>query len=675
VVLTADGGTLLTRWPGGAGWVGSPVRSSRFAAPDETGNGTDVTGLDRIYGTAGVAGTGWRVFAGADRPAALAAARRAARWQAVIASIGLVAGMMATLLVYRRITRPIGRLRAAVHDAATTGDLERAVTLSGPREVRDLGVEFAGLLAAVDRELAERRQAEATAREHERNYRRMFDTNPYPIYLFDVETLTVVAVNDAAVEYFEHTREALLGMSVTELCPPDEAEATARAVARAEPVERGRRLRHVKAGGAVTEAEVTSHLTSFGGRPVRCAVVDDVTQREHLQRRLHQSERLESLGQLAGGIAHDFNNLLGIINGYAAMSAAEVAEMADGDPAWLRLHDDLLEIVAAGDRAAGLTRQLLAFSRTDDGAELRALDLNSVVIDVEKLLRRTLGEDITLLTRLTDSPCPVKADIGRLEQVLVNLAVNARDAMPNGGALTIDTDAITVDDHYASQHPGLAPGRYMRLRVSDTGTGMSRATLERAFEPFFTTKPEGSGTGLGLATIYGIITQAGGHAQIYSEPGQGTTVVVLLPVTDEDAEAVQSPAAPPAPGSGETILHVEDDHNLRALTERVLQRNGYVVRSAATAAEARELGRTLDGIDLLLTDVVLPDMHGPGLAAAMHRDRPSLPVIYMSGYAETILAARSRLPAGAVLLNKPVGAHQLLSAIRQVLRPDLARRS
>jgi PAS domain S-box-containing protein len=310
----------------------------------------------------------------------------------VVAAIGLLAGLLATLLVYRQITRPIGRLRAAVRVAAATGDLETAVTVSGPREVNDLGTEFAGLLATVDRELAERRQAEEAAREHERNYRQMFDASPYPIYLFDVETLRIEAVNDAAVGYFGHTRDRLLDMTVTDLCPVDDAAAVAQAIAAAAPVERGRRLRNVKHDGTVTDVDVTSHLTSFAGRKVRCAVVDDVTEREHLQRRLRQSERLESLGQLAGGIAHDFNNLLGIINGYASMSADDVSEMADGDPAWRRLHADLLEIVAAGDRAAGLTRQLLAFARADAVAELRVLDLNTVVADVEKLLRRTLGE-------------------------------------------------------------------------------------------------------------------------------------------------------------------------------------------------------------------------------------------------------------------------------------------
>jgi PAS domain S-box-containing protein len=666
LVTTGDGGTVLTRWPDGRRWAGTAVRASRFHALDAAGEGTDVSGLRRVYGQAGVAGVGWRVFAGADRSAALAGGRRLAQRQAVTAAIGLFAGLLATLLVYRRVTQPIGRLRAAVHVAAKTGDLDTAVTVSGPREVSGLGAEFAALLATVDSELAERRKAEEVAREHERNYRQMFDASPYPIYLFDVETLHIVAANDAAVRYFGHTRDQLLSMAVTDLCPVDDAALVAQAVSAAAPVERGRRLRHVKHDGTVTDVDVTSHLTAFAGRTVRCAILDDVTEREQLQRRLRQSERLESLGQLAGGIAHDFNNLLGIINGYASMSAADVEEMTAGDPAWRRLHADLLEIVAAGDRAAGLTRQLLAFARADPVAELQVLDLNSVVADVEKLLRRTLGEDITLVTRLTHGSRLVKANAGRLEQVLVNLAVNARDAMPAGGTLTIDTDEVTVDEHYTAQHPGVHPGRYMRMRVSDTGTGMSKATLERAFEPFFTTKPTGQGTGLGLATIYGIITEAGGHAQIYSELGHGTTVAALLPITEDPAETVEKTATAPVPGTGQTILLVEDNDRLRALIERILYRNGYTVLSAATAAEARELA-TGDGIDLLLSDVVMPDTHGPDLARALRVDRPTLPAVFMSGYAKSVLTARSALPPDAVLLDKPVSAHQLLSTISRVL--------
>jgi PAS domain S-box-containing protein len=670
MIITAGGQTVVTRWPDGPRWAGVPTSSSRFVAPDAVGDGLDVTGLRRVYGQASVDAQGWRLFAGADRSAALSAGRRLAQRQTIISAIGLLAGLLGTLLVYRRITRPIARLRAAVQGAAATGDRTSAVPVSGPREVGDLGTEFATLLATVDRELAERRQAEETAREHERSYRQMFDASPYPIYLFDVETLRIVAVNDAAVAYCGFGRDRLLAMTVTELCPVDDAAAVVQAIAAAGPVERGRRLRNVKQDGTVTDVDVTSHLSTFAGREVRCAVVDDVTDREQLQRRLRQSERLESLGQLAGGIAHDFNNLLGIINGYAGMSAADVEELADGDPAWGRLHADLLEIVAAGDRAAGLTRQLLAFARADAVVQPQVLDLNSVVVDVEKLLRRTLGEDITLITCLAEQPRPVRADVGRLEQVLVNLAVNARDAMPNGGTLTIDTDEVTVDDHYAAQHPGVRNGRYMRLRVSDTGTGMSEATLERAFEPFFTTKPTGQGTGLGLATIYGIITQIGGQAQIYSELGHGTTVAALLPITGDPVDPAGTAAVAPTLGAGQRILLVEDDDSLRALTERVLDRNGYTVLAAATAAEARELAAGHACIDLLLSDVVMPHMHGPDLALALRVGRPTLRVIFMSGYAETILAARSTLPPGAILLNKPVSSDELLGAISRAIEAD-----
>ncbi|GAA0938865.1 hybrid sensor histidine kinase/response regulator [Virgisporangium aurantiacum] len=666
LLVTAGNGVIVTRWPDPGRWAGKPLRDSRF------GSGTDVEGRRRVYARAGIEGTDWVVFAGADRAQALALAHRLARRQAPIAAAGLLAGLLATWLVYRSITRPIGRLRAAVRRASTSTGFDGTMSVAGPREISDLSTEFSNLLIAVDHELVERRRAEDTAREHERNYRQMFDASPFPMYLFDTHDLTIVAVNDAAVRYYGHAREELLAMSVTGLCPKDDAAAVEQAIRAAGPVDRAHRQRNLKRDGTVTEVDVTSHITSFNGRKVRCAVIDDVTEREHLDRRLRQSERLESLGQLAGGVAHDFNNLLGIINGYASMSAADVEPMAVTNPALRELHHDLLEIVAAGDRAAGLTRQLLAFARADAVTELRVLDLNTVVAGVEKLLRRTLGEDITLITELTDDSRPIKADAGRLEQVLVNLAVNARDAMPTGGTLTIDTDMITVDAHYAAHHPGLHTGRYARLRVSDTGEGMSKATLERAFEPFFTTKPKGHGTGLGLATIYGIITQFGGHAQIYSEPGHGTTFAALLPVTEETTDRGEPTPGDDPGGAGETILLVEDNDSLRALTERILDRHGYTVLSAATVDEARSFVATHPAIELLLTDVVMPDLHGPALAAEIHRERPGLPVIYMSGYAESILAARSALPDDVILLHKPVSARDLLAAIPRSLHPTAA---
>ncbi|MEV0128519.1 ATP-binding protein [Dactylosporangium sp. NPDC050688] len=660
LITTADSATVLTRWPDGLRWAGTPVRDTRLRV---AGAGTDVTGLPRLYGRAAVEGAGWQVLAGADRSAALAAADRLARRQALIVALGLLAGLLATMVVQRRVTAPIGRLRAAVHTATASGNLDTTVAVAGPREVAELGEEFTGLLATVGRELQERRRAEDAAREHERNYRQMFDASPNPVVLFDADTLDIVAANPAAAAYYDRPGDTLLTMAYTELLAPEENGGAAAWEAPAGPVERDRPQRHIKADGTITEVSVTMYLTSFAGRKVRCAVITDVTEREHLQRRLRQSDRLESLGQLAAGIAHDFNNLLGIINGYAAMAAADLAPVAAANPALRTLHADLTEVVAAGDRATALTRQLLSFARADPAPETRTLDLNTVIADLDTLLRRALGEDITLVADLAKRPWPIRADPGRLEQVLVNLAVNARDAMPGGGTLTIETAPVTVDEHYTAQHPGVRTGRYMRLRVSDTGTGMSKATLERAFEPFFTTKPKGHGTGLGLATIYGIITQAGGHAQIYSELGHGTTVTALLPATDDHAEPDTTPAAERRPGAGETILLVEDDDSLRAVTGRILQQAGYTVLSAATVAAARDLAAAHPGIALLLTDVILPDTHGPALAAA----HPGLPVVYLSGYTETILATRSTIPAGATLLTKPVSAHQLLHTVARVL--------
>jgi PAS domain S-box-containing protein len=529
LIATDDRATVLSRWPDGLRWAGTAVSGSRFAVTG--GDGTDVTGLPRLYGRAAVDGVGWTVFAGADRATALAAADRLALRQALIVALGLLAGLLATLMVQRRVTGPIGKLRAAVRGATASGDLDTAVAVSGPREVAELGDEFTALLATVARELQERRRAEESAWEHERNYRQMFDASPFPVVLFDPGTLDLVAANDAAVAYYGRPRDTLLAMCFTGLCPPDDAAAVASGFAAAAPVERDRPYRHVKADGTIAEVSVTSYLTSFGGQKVRCAVVTDVTEREHLQRRLRQSDRLESLGQLAAGVAHDFNNLIGIINGYAGMAAADLEAAAAVDPAWRTLHADLTEIVATGDRATALTRQLLSFARADPAPEAHLLDLNGVVTDLDTLLRRAVGAGVTVVTRLTAQPWPIRADPGRLEQVLVNLAVNARDAMPGGGTLTIETAPVTVDEQYAARHPGARTGRYMRLRVSDTGTGMSKATMERAFEPFFTTKPKGHGTGLGLATIYGIITQAGGHAQISSAPGHGTTITALLPAT------------------------------------------------------------------------------------------------------------------------------------------------
>jgi CheY-like chemotaxis protein len=284
------------------------------------------------------------------------------------------------------------------------------------------------------------------------------------------------------------------------------------------------------------------------------------------------------------------------------------------------------------------------------------------------MLRRTIGEHVELAVRLAGALPPVMADPGHVEQVLVNLAVNARDAMPGGGTLSIETDAVEVDDAWSAGMPELQHGSHVRLRVSDTGSGMSQEVVRRAFEPFFTTKPKGEGTGLGLATVYGIVTQAGGNVRVYSEPGMGTTMTVFLPATGLDATAAASAPAAPQRGDGEVVLVVEDEPAMREVTRRMLARNGYQVVSAASGQEAlATLTHRLDRIDLLLTDVIMPRMLGKELAERLLATRPETRVLYMSGYAQPILDAGERLPDGMLLIEKPFSEHTLLAKVQQAL--------
>jgi len=421
-----------------------------------------------------------------------------------------------------------------------------------------------------------------------------------------------------------------------------------------------------------TDLELCADLAERGAQAIYNAqLMGDVKRadaaRAAAQNRLRHAERMESLGQLVGGIAHDFNNLLNVIGGYSDLVAEEIAGLAAQDARLGSVLEDVEQICGASQRAVRLTRQLLIFARSDV-VHPEVLSLNEVIAGLEELLRRTLGEHITLTTVPADGLWPVKADAGQLEQVLVNLAVNARDAMPGGGKLTIDTANVTVDEAYAEGRPGLAPGRYARLRVSDTGTGIPPEVLARVFEPFFTTKPKGKGTGLGLATFYGIITGVGGYPQIYSEPGLGTTITGLLPATSEDAAAsAAAPAAAPR-GRGETILLVEDKASLQQLTSRILTRNGYQVLAARTAAEAPGIAAEAgQPIDLLLTDVVMPEMLGNEVARRVNAVRPAVPVLYMSGYAQPVLDTHGILSGQIDLLEKPFSKATLLTRVRRAI--------
>jgi PAS domain S-box-containing protein len=392
-------------------------------------------------------------------------------------------------------------------------------------------------------------------------------------------------------------------------------------------------------------------------------------ERERLQNQLHQAQRLESLGQLAGGIAHDFNNLLAVIINYAAFIAGDLdaATDTDGEERWRSTREDVEQIRLAGGKAAHLTHQLLSFARREV-VQPEVVDVNDIVSDVEQLLRRTLGEHVELNSNLAINLHPVLIDPGQLEQILVNLAVNARDAMPDGGALRIDTANIDVDEEYAASRPELTAGPYVRLRVSDTGAGMSPETISRAFDPFFTTKPAGQGTGLGLATVYGIVKQAGGRSQIYSEPNVGTTFTVLLPATGQIASPAEPPSDSPVRRGAETILLVEDEPALREVTRRILQGAGYQVILAENGPEALQAADQHTGqIDLLLSDVIMPQMPGPELARKLLARRPSVRVLLMSGFAQPILDSGGHLDDGMTLIEKPFSGPSLLAKIAQII--------
>jgi two-component system cell cycle sensor histidine kinase/response regulator CckA len=384
-------------------------------------------------------------------------------------------------------------------------------------------------------------------------------------------------------------------------------------------------------------------------------------EQQRLEARLLRTQRLESLGQLAGGVAHDFNNLLAVILNYAAF----IIEDGAGTP----FAEDAEQIARAGRRGTELTHQLLAFARREV-IRPRPLDVNTVVAEAVQMLSRSIGEHITLDARLADWLPPVMADPGQLEQVLVNLCVNARDAMPSGGQITVDTSFVDIEADLDGGHPaGLDPGRYVRLRVSDTGTGMPPEVIDRAFDPFFTTKPSGEGTGLGLATVYGIVTQAGGRVQIYSEAGLGTTITVLLPTTDEVVQADGADAAGDGlRGQGQVVLVVEDEEPLREVTGRILRRGGYTVLAAADGHEAIRLAGEQDGkIDVVLTDVIMPKMLGKEVVQRIREKLPAVRVLYMSGYAHPVLASHGTLDPDVYLLEKPFTSAELLTAIRDQL--------
>jgi len=509
----------------------------------------------------------------------------------------------------------------------------------------------------------------------EREHRLLRDHYDYlSKYANDIILLTddegvVVEANDRAVNAYHYSREELIGIPLRQLRAPETREVFEqdwRATEMQESVIF--ETRHRRKDGSVFPVEVSARRVTVDGTVYRQSIIRDITERREaeceraqLQEQLQQAQRLESIGRLAGGVAHDFNNMLTVINGYSAMV---LDALAADDP----LRGEVREIGEAGRRATELTRQLLAFSRKQVIAP-KVENLNAIVTGVVKMLRRVAGEDITIVTELAPQLDPVFVDAGQIEQVLMNLATNARDAMTHGCKLTIQTRNVTVDGEYAAAHIEALPGEYVRMTVADSGEGMTAETLQHAFEPFFTTKPRGQGTGLGLATVYGAIEQAKGWVTVESEVGRGTAFSIYLPrvASPECATAGTKDLVSSGNCFGtETVLVVEDQPEVRKLAADVLRHYGYRVLEAAGGDEALRLCAS-EKIALMVTDVIMPGMTGPDLAARVAAARPGVKVLYMSGYSETFVAHQGIVEAGLAYLQKPFTADVLGRKAREVL--------
>jgi two-component system, cell cycle sensor histidine kinase and response regulator CckA len=646
---------------------------------------------------------------------------------------------------------------------------------------------------AIKQDITERKRTEEALRESERHYRFLFESNPHPMWTYDLETLGFLAVNESALQHYGYSREDFLAMTIKDIRPPEDIPVLIINLSQVTSgLDRAGIWRHRKKNGEIIDVEITSHTLTFAGRRAEVVLANDVTERKRaeeqlrhqlnytaaitkslgegvyaldrrgrvtfmnpaaeaalgysqaelsgqpmheaihfqyadgtprppdecplvgalesgeiveveddvftrkdgslfhvsytsspiitagqvvgdvlafrdiserrtLEEQLRQSQKMEAIGQLAGGIAHDFNNLLTAIIGYSDLS---LMPLKAGDP----LRHYVGEIKKAGERAAELTRQLLAFSRKQV-LQPKVLDLNTVVADLEKMLQRLIGEDIKLRTVLDPELGNIKADPGQIEQVIMNLAVNARDAMPTGGKLTIETSNVYFDEEYSTLHIGVTPGAYIMLAVSDTGTGMDAATQARIFEPFFTTKEVGKGTGLGLSTVYGIVKQSGGNIWVYSEPGWGTTFKVYLTRVGEDAQRYKQNGAPEKVFRGtETILLAEDEDVVRKLARQVLEMYGYRVLEANNGGGALLIcERYEEPIDLLITDVVMPEMSGRTLSDRLSQIRPEMRVLYMSGYTDNAIIHKGVLDEAANFIQKPFAPDVLARKIREVL--------
>ena len=501
--------------------------------------------------------------------------------------------------------------------------------------------------------------AKRLLRDKDKRFLLLFEENPQPMWVFDAKSRQFLETNAAASKLYGYTPDEFRELTLADVQGEEES---ARFVEELEKPSRAApsAWRHRAKSGRMIDAEVAVHEIQYGGRQAQLAVIMDITGRCELEDQLRQAQKMEAVGMLAGGVAHDFNNLLTIIAGYSQLI---LGTLGPKDPN----RHSVEQIIKAGERAAALTQQLLAFSRRQV-LQPRVLDLNKLVGSLGTMLRRLIGEDIELRLVLKPDLGRVSADPGQVEQVIMNLVVNARDAMPKGGVLTVETANTHLDEHYAGCHIAATPGPFILLAVSDTGSGMDDATKARLFEPFFTTKSVGSGTGLGLSTVFGIVKQSGGSVEVYSEPGRGTSVKVYLPRIDQPVVVEPQHLKKSVVRGTETILLAEDDEMVRTLVCETLKQEGYRVLAASDPLEVQRIAESHRGpIHLLITDVVMPKVSGRELAGQVMGKRPGLKVLYMSGYTDNAVVSSGILHQEVAFLQKPFTPASLVEKVRDVL--------
>jgi PAS domain S-box-containing protein len=539
--------------------------------------------------------------------------------------------------------------------------------------------ELARINAELKSEIGERERAKESLRESEARYRAIFHATFDGLIIHNDGA--VLDFNPGAAQMFGYRRDELLKMQFLDIAMPESRDLIRAKIEAGD--ERPYEAMGLRKDGSAFAIELVGKFHLWNGRRVRVTALRDICDRKALELQLRSAQKMEAVGRLAGGVAHDFNNLLMIITGYTDLI---LEQMPEGD----RMREDARMIQGAADRAARLTQQLLAFSRRQV-MQPRLVDLSKIVSDMEKMLRRIIGEDIDLSTKMYGAPVRgkkrrimgettdlksldahcgvVRADPGQIEQVILNLVVNARDAMPDGGSLTIETANVELDDAYVKLHIGAKVGRYVMMSISDTGCGMSEQTKAQLFEPFFTTKEQGKGTGLGLSTAYGIVKQSNGYIAVYSEEGVGTTFKIYFPRVEEgEIEPALAETPVTVRRGSETILLVEDEFGVRELVRELLTQAGYEVVDAPNGVEALSIFEsTHQKIDLMITDAVMPQMSGRELVDRAKRVRPDLKVLYMSGYTDKAIVHDGVLEEGTAFLGKPFKADTLLLKVRELL--------